>query len=90
MEVQQVVGWPFAWLLHPGIDNRVVVADTRILLRLQQLGLLVITRSDVDGAPQFLTLTELGLRVVLERAQVKRLTDFAQNVLDYGDGAGWY
>lgn len=90
IELRQVVGWPFAWLLHPGIANGLAVADTRALLNLQQAGLLVITSAGSNDGVQFLTLTRYGVSVVLERAQVKQLTDFTLDVPDYGDGAGWH
>lgn len=61
IKVRPLPGWPFAWLLHPGLTDGLTVADATSLFRLEEAGLIDIEqRSGARRAGQEILLTDHG------------------------------
>lgn len=68
MEIRSLDGWPFAWLLHPEVRDGLAVADTRVLHRLHEAGLIDVQTSMAQPNRQHvISLTLLGLDVSAQR-----------------------
>jgi hypothetical protein len=59
-EYQSISGYPFGWVVHPGLRGGFSVIDTDILLVLDLIGLLQVRHGD-DGTGVTLMLTDAGL-----------------------------
>lgn len=93
IKLRPLPGWPFAWLLHPGLTDGLTVADTTSLARLEEAGLIDIDqKSGSQRAGQEILLTPRG-----EAAHKRRMysgghdgwSSHAGDISDQHGGGGW-
>lgn len=61
IKLRPLPGWPFAWLLHPGLTDGLTVAETASLTRLEEAELIAIhQKSGSQRAGQEVLLTPRG------------------------------
>jgi hypothetical protein len=64
VESRRVAGWPFAWILHPGLADGLTVACTASLSRRVDAGFIAVHGQQSPEGAETIALTELGMSIV--------------------------